>query len=215
MNRKFETIGLFIVWFAVLAQLYLIIQHRQESVIETLIRFISFFTILTNTLVAMYFTAIIFKLKAYPFSILSSKGALTAITTFILIVGLVYQLVLRSIWQPSGLQYLVDELLHTFVPIYVFIYWCFKVDKLSIQPKNLIPWLLYPLFYLIFILARGYFSEFYPYPFLDVHEIGLFKALLNIGLIIVVTMLLFGVLMFLGKLIIRQRIRNGASNQLS
>ncbi|EPR66970.1 hypothetical protein ADICYQ_4046 [Cyclobacterium qasimii M12-11B] len=129
--------------------------------------------------------------------------------------GLVYQLVLRGIWQPTGLQYFVDELLHTIVPVYVLIYWCFKVDKFSIQSKNLIPWLLYPLFYLIFILVRGYYSGFYPYPFLNVSEIGFLKALLNIGLIIGVTMLLFGVLMFLGKLILRKKIRTDNSNHLS
>lgn len=71
---------------------------------------------------ALYFTASAFKLKSIPFKWLLSKGALTAITAFILIVGLVYQIALRGVWQPTGLQRIVDELLHTIIPLYVCIY---------------------------------------------------------------------------------------------
>lgn len=78
---------------------------------------------------ALYFTSSVFRLKIIPFKWLLSKGTLTAITAFILIVGLVYQVALRGIWQPTGLQHIVDELLHTIIPLYVFMYWFFKVNK--------------------------------------------------------------------------------------
>ncbi len=56
-RRTFDRIGAFLGWFAVLVQFVLMIQNRQAGVGETIVRFFSFFTILTNSLVAAYFTA--------------------------------------------------------------------------------------------------------------------------------------------------------------
>jgi hypothetical protein len=106
--------------FAVLTQLYLMLINRVESLPETLIRFFSFFTILTNTLVAVMFISL-WLLPKYHF--FQSVRTQTAITVYILVVGLVYNIVLRFIWQPEGLQKLVDELLHTFIPLATFVFW--------------------------------------------------------------------------------------------
>lgn len=53
MRRNFEILGMCAAWFAVLAQLYLILQDGETALVESLLRFISYFTILTNTLVAL------------------------------------------------------------------------------------------------------------------------------------------------------------------
>lgn len=75
-------------WFAVIGQLVLIILNRQADVFETVIRFFSYFTILTNILVACYFAAQIGNIKILKF--LKTDTSLTALTAFILVVGLVY-----------------------------------------------------------------------------------------------------------------------------
>lgn len=168
-----------IAWFAVLAQYYLMLQNSQNSLIETTIRFFSFFTILTNTLVALYFTAEVFKLQQGLFNFRNKPGTLTAITTYIFIVGLVYQIVLRHLWHPEGLQRIVDELLHSLIPLAVIIYWCLYQNK-SLLSYNLIPkWLLYPLLYLCYVLLRGSFSHFYPYPFIDAEHLTVMKVTIN------------------------------------
>ena len=119
MKRKSEIFGLCIGWFAVLSQFVLMIQNRQADITETVIRFFSFFTILTNILVALFFTVSALKSKSRLSRVLLMDGSITAITALILIVGSVYQLVLRSIWEPTGLQLIVDELLHTITPFYM------------------------------------------------------------------------------------------------
>ncbi|WP_034045492.1 Pr6Pr family membrane protein [Wocania ichthyoenteri] len=205
MKGKLETIGLCLGWFALITQFFLMLQNRQTGIPEMIIRFFSFFTILTNILVALYFTASTFNLKIVPFKWFFSKGTLTAITAFILIVGLVYQIALRGVWQPTGLQYIVDELLHTIIPLYVFIYWCFNVSKNDLQIKPIFRWLLYPVLFIIFILVRGYFSGFYPYPFLDVPEIGYDKTLLNIVIIFITTLTMLTILLLVGKTIIKKQ----------
>lgn len=54
MRRNFEILGMCAGWFAVLAQLYLMLQNREAGLGENLMRFISYFTIHTNTLVPFF-----------------------------------------------------------------------------------------------------------------------------------------------------------------
>lgn len=212
MKRNIEILGSIIVWFSVISQFYLMVINRQADIIETVIRFFSFFTILTNTLVAVYFSTKAFKLKEFPFSIFHKAGALTAITTFILIVGLVYQIALRGIWQPTGFQYLVDELLHSIVPLWVFIYWWFNVSKFDLKLKSVFNWILYPICYLLFVLIRGHLSDFYPYPFLNISNIGYLNAFQNIGLIILLFLSILAILVFLGKKLPRNQMLGSNPN---
>lgn len=184
MKKKLPILFAIIAWFAVLTQYYLMIENRVASISETTIRFFSFFTILTNLLVAIYFTLIIFKIKNSFLAIINKPWTLTAITVYITCVGLGYQILLRHIWQPTGLQMIVDELLHTLIPIMVIIYWYLYEIKSLATYKQILKWLIYPLIYLTCILIRGKFSNFYPYPFVNVGNLGLFKVLINCALLI-------------------------------
>lgn len=195
MKRKIEIIGSCITWFAVMTQFVLMILNRQTDIPETIIRFFSFFTILTNTLVALYFTNKITK----NLSIFNKKGALTAITSFILIVGLVYQIILRATWNPTGLQLIVDELLHTLIPFYMLIYWLLYAEPSNFKLKPILPWLTYPIIYIVCIILRGEFSGFYPYPFLNVSKIGFQQSIINISIILIVSLILMSFLIFVGK----------------
>lgn len=168
-----------IAWASVVIQYYLMIENRVASINETTVRFLSFYTILTNSLVAIYFTATLFRQKKENLSYLYKPGILTAVTVYITIVGLVYQILLRHIWAPTGMQMIVDEFLHTLIPLFVIIFWYLYEDKSQVSYKQIPRWLIYPLLYLAFILIRGYFSGFYPYPFIDVGKLGLPKVLIN------------------------------------
>ncbi len=184
-------------WTAVVLQFYLILLNRTASVAETIIRFFSFFTILTNILVAFCCTMLWLRPGSSLGRRFSMPGTLTAITVYITIVGLVYNLVLRSYWEPLGLQLVVDELLHSVIPSIFLIFWIVLVPKNKLQWKEVLPWLIYPLVYILFIIARGTLSGFYPYPFIDVSKIAYHDALINtLGLLIgflVLSLLLVGI----------------------
>ena len=199
MKIKFEIVGFSIGWFAVIAQFFLMLEKRQADVLDTIIRFFSFFTILTNILVALFLTISVFRLNKFPFNLFLAKGTLTAITAFILIVGLVYQIVLRQIWEPTGLQYIVDELLHTIMPLFMLGYWFFNIRKEDLLLKPVLNWLLYPTMYLIFIMIRGYISGYYPYTFLNIEEIGYESTIINITVIFTITIATILALSFIGK----------------
>ena len=128
-NQTFLVIGAAIAWFAVLLQLYLIILNRVESVPETIIRFFSFYTILTNIFVAFCFTVLLVKPNSRFGIFFSRPSVLTATTIYIFVVGLLYNLILRKIWSPVGLQQLADELLHVVIPLLFILYWYLFAPK--------------------------------------------------------------------------------------
>jgi len=194
-------------WTAVVLQFYLILINRTASVAETIIRFFSFFTILTNILVAFCCTMLCLRPGAGRGGSSGSSGSwlhffskpatLTAITVYITIVGLVYNLVLRSYWDPLGLQLWVDELLHSVIPSLFLIFWLVFVPKNNLHWKDIFSWLIYPIAYILFILLRGALSGFYPYPFIDINKIAYHEAFINTaGLLVgffVLSLLLIGI----------------------
>lgn len=175
------------------------LQNRVTDVPETIIRFFSFFTILTNLLVALFFTFRVFKIKKKPFSIYLKSGALTALTAYILLVGIVYQVILRGIWEPTGLQMIVDELLHTLIPLYFLGYWYRYATSTNFGLRSILYGLVYPLLYFVFIMVRGHFSNFYPYPFVNVSEIGWVAVTLNFVFIFCAITVLMAILGYLEK----------------
>ncbi|KGE13149.1 Pr6Pr family membrane protein [Sphingobacterium deserti] len=203
IKKKLASAGMCLSWFAILAQFALMLLNREVSLMESIIRFFSYFTITTNLLVACYFTAIAFPKNTGWRNSLRSSGAATAITTCILIVGIIYQALLKDLWQPTGLSLLVDQLLHAVIPLFMLAYWIGTIKHQNLGWKSVYNWLLYPVGYLLFALGRGYTSGFYPYPFLNMKHIGLTQTAINIGLIALVTILMLTLLIVIGKTIQR------------
>lgn len=180
-------------WFAVIAQYILMLNNNVNTVSEATIRFFSYFTILTNIAVATYYTALLFNAP-----IVRTKGLLSAVTVYIIIVGLVYQVALRHIWDPQGLQKWVDELLHSVIPFGALIYWGL-FEKKGLRYSQIFAWSIYPLAYLLFILIRGSISGFYPYPFVNVTEIGMQQTLMNALIILALFMVLSFAFIFINR----------------
>ena len=163
-------------WFAVLFQLYL--------TAGSIANFLSYFTVLCNLLVAVSLTVLILMPSAKAGRFFSTLSVQTAIALYIFIVGLVYNLVLRGIWAPTGWQLVVDNLLHVVVPLLYVLYWALFRPKGSLQWRDGLYWLLFPLAYLLYSLIRGPLVQWYPYPFLDVAKLGYEKVLINILLML-------------------------------
>ncbi len=207
MRNAFQLIGTLLGWLAVGLQFYLIMNNRVASVVETTIRFFSFFTILTNTLVAICFTILFTKPGSALGKFFSKPKTLAAIAVYITVVGLVYNIILRFTWNPEGLQFLVDEALHTAIPIWFILYWLFFAPKAELQWKHAFFWLAFPFVYILFILFRGSLSGFYPYPFIDVHSIGYQKVILNSFFLFLAFLLLSFFLVAVGKRMEKQKSR--------
>lgn len=205
MKRFFVLVISITGWFAVIAQLVLMYINRTTPVQEMIIRFFSFFTILTNILVSVYFTSLLLTATNSGGKNLTRTGSLTAVTVYITVVGLVYQVALRHIWHPEGIQMIVDELLHSIIPTMVILFWLFHERKRELNWKSIPTFLIYPLCYLAFILLRGSISGFYPYPFINVTELGWPETISNILILFGVFVILFFLFIGLGKLISKNK----------
>ncbi len=198
--------GAFLGWFAIIIQFYLILQNREASVPETIIRFFSFFTILSNIIVATCFTVQLISPSSAAGKFWNSVKTQAAVAVYILVVGLVYNVVLRFLWAPAGMQKMVDELLHTIIPILFLFYWIRFAPKEGMQWRFALSWLWFPFIYLVYTLARGAVTDHYPYPFLDAYNHGYSKVFISSAVILVLFLLLSLIFIAVGKFVGRKNI---------
>lgn len=138
-----------------------------------------FFTILTNTLVFATMAGIGFGVALNP-------RAMRALTIAILCVGLVYHTVLAHLLDLSGLDLLADHGVHTIVPALTVLWWLVLAPKPKFTGSDLVLWTIWPLAYCAYILVRASSSGFYPYPFLNVTELGATGVAQSVAVLVVV-----------------------------
>ncbi|HVZ25152.1 MAG TPA: Pr6Pr family membrane protein [Sediminibacterium sp.] len=171
-------------WFAVITQWVLMANNRTTNLGETLIRFFCFFTILSNVLVSSVSTGWLLHPHRRWRQWAERPGVQTAITVYILVVGLVYNSILRFLWSPVGLQWWVDECLHSLIPLLFLIHWLLFTPKTSLSYRMIPAWLVFPAIYISLIALYGAVSGWYPYPFINVSSIGYPRAILHTALLL-------------------------------
>jgi hypothetical protein len=157
-------------WYGLVLQLYLIIQTarlKELSLVAEVVRYFSYFTILTNLLVAICVTSVLLDRRSRTGRIFSRPAVQSGIALYILVVGITYSVALRQIWNPVGLQLVADRVLHDVIPVLYTLYWAFFVPKNSFRWSDPLWWLVYPFVYLVYVMIRGGFIDEYPYYFLD------------------------------------------------
>ncbi len=173
-----------VAWLALILQLYISIKNTETNGLTPLVatwNFFSYFTVLTNLMIAAGLTAILLFPSSAPGLFFSKPTTLAAVALYIFIVGLTYNTILRSVWDPKGLQRWVDEALHVAVPILFVLFWLLFVIKGTLKWSHPFRWLIYPAIYLVYALLRGEYSGFHAYPFINTAELGYGRVLLNSG----------------------------------
>jgi hypothetical protein len=185
--RIYAAVGALLGWFALALQLYLmLVQAPGPERLEAVITYFSFFTILTNILTASVFTAVALHPKAGWGQWLCRPSVQAATAVYIAIVGMVYELLLRQLWNPQGAQWVADVLLHSIIPVGYVLYWLLFGPRTGLNWKDAVAWLTFPAVYLVYILARGAMSGLYPYPFVDVNVLGYGGVIGRAGLLLLV-----------------------------
>ena len=148
-----------------------------------LVSFFGFFTVLTNLLVALVFTAEVGFSKKTSF--LRRADLQSAAAVYVVIVSVVYTVLLQHLAVETGPRWLADVLLHYVIPPIYLVYWLVSVPKGTLRWLDPLRWLAYPLAYFAASLARGALTGIYPYPFLNVQLLGFERLALNaVGLLI-------------------------------
>ena len=184
VRRRFVAVAAVLGWAGLSIQLYLIFYSRWTlgaSLLGGLVSFFSYFTVLSNTLVATVLTCALTSRESAARRWFLQPWVSGAIAVSIAVVGLAYNILLRHLWHPEGWQWLADELMHDVMPLLFLAWWWLCVPKGTLRLRHIALWVIYPLLYFAYALLRGHLLAVYPYPFIDVDKLGYPQVFANAG----------------------------------
>ncbi|MBV7514606.1 Pr6Pr family membrane protein [Pseudomonas sp. PDM25] len=183
-RRRFVAVAAVLGWAGLSIQLYLIFYSRwtlAASLLGGLVSFFSYFTVLSNTLVATVLTCELTSSESATRRWFLQPWVSSGIAVSIAVVGLGYNVLLRHLWHPQGWQWLADELMHDVMPLLFLAYWWCCVPKGALRLRHIAAWVIYPVVYFAYSLWRGHLLAVYPYPFIDVEKLGYPQVFMNAG----------------------------------
>jgi hypothetical protein len=193
--------------FAVGMQYWLLVRGDTfAGLAASSIKFFSFFTILTNALAVAALLVPLIAPRSTVGQFLARPSVRTAITGYIIMVGTIYYLLLRDLSQRQGWPLFFERMLHYVTPP------LFVLDWLGFVPKRDLNWRVglgamgFPLAYLVWTLAHGAVTGWYPYPFVDVAELGYPRVLANIAGLVLVFLALEVALVGIGRTLERRTV---------
>ena len=128
--------------------------------------FFGFFTMQSNimTAVVLLVTAVLeFSRRPTPAWLVPVRAATT---TYMVVVGVVYNLLLAGLAGGVDLAW-ANWVLHVAFPIYAFLDWLLAADRYRLPFTTIGLILIYPLTWCAVILVRGATDGWVPYPFLN------------------------------------------------
>ncbi len=189
LGRYWHVVTLVVATVALVLQLALIISGQNVlegaatpvSDLERVRRFFCYFTIQSNFLVAVAMGYIVSRRTDSQLFRVIRLASLVGIT----VTGIVAAVALPPSPSYSTLNLLCDRLLHIAVPALTFIGWLAFGPRGKVRREDLLPSLIWPVLWLVATLALGPFVNWYPYPFINVNQIGYGRTLINCAVIAV------------------------------
>lgn len=171
--RAFTALIAVVVWSALVLQYGLLIEATRDDIGPwwATLRFFSFFTVLSNLLVALVASRALAGSRVRG-RFLEDPRVRGAAALCIGITCGIYHFVLAATWSPQGAQRLADLALHYAVPSLYLAWWLGCAEHGRLAWIDALRWLLFPLLFLTWVLVRGRWLHEYPYPFLDVDALG-------------------------------------------
>lgn len=135
-----------------------------------------FFTIQSNLLVGLGTLLLAVRLDrlSTPFAVLRLTG-LVAIT----ITGIVFHVALAQTLDLKNWDAVGNELVHTVVPVMAVVGWLLIGPRRIVSARVAWMSLIFPVCWLSFTVIRGAIIHWYPYPFIDVTQLGYGQAAVN------------------------------------
>ncbi|MGF6496319.1 hypothetical protein ABIE56_004523 [Luteibacter sp. 621] len=177
----FAVIVAAVAWPALMLQYWLMLWSGPPG--EETVRFLSFFTILSNLLVALVAGSAATGGNWAVWRIWRGPRVRGLAALSITVTCLVYATVLQGQWHPQGPQLLADRSLHYAVPLLYVFWWVVLLPHGALRWADALRWLAFPGLFALWTFARGAVVHEYPYPFMDVTRLGYGEVLLNTGMV--------------------------------
>lgn len=175
MGRLLQLAGLVIGLAGLVLQFCITIPASMEagrSLLGSIVFLFSFFTILTNIGAVLVHTSLLSSTGYAWLPAFAGPRMRAGVAVSIALVFIVYATVLAQLWQPRGLFLLCDVLLHYVTPVLFVLWWLTSGADGRTRWSDISWWMLYPVAYLVYALARAPLAGEVPYPFLDVAKNG-------------------------------------------
>ena len=180
MKTAYRAIAACLTWLAILVQYVVLVQSGDfGGLAASTFAYLGYFTILTNILVGLAFTSPFFKTGNGIRAFFEQQAVRAALALYILVVMVVYWVALAAIHNPVGISAVANYFLHLIIPILYILDWLLFAPKGNMSWKRIPYWVAYPMAYGIFTMIRGAVTGTYPYPFLNVTELGGFQVFVN------------------------------------
>ncbi|TQM12979.1 hypothetical protein FB548_1833 [Pseudoxanthomonas sp. 3HH-4] len=199
--RTFSALVGLLALAALVLQYVLILRLTRDNVGVVLgtVRFVTYFTILSNIAVAL----VAFAAAKGQSGFFVQAHVRGAVALYIGVTGSIYFFILRHLWQPQGAQWWADSGLHYAVPLAYWAWWLTCVPHGALRWRDVTGWLLFPLVYVAWVFLRGAWVGEYPYPFIDVGQLGWTRVGINalgvMGVFIVLGLVVAGLDRALGR----------------
>ncbi len=187
MKNSYRIMCALIAWVVLsLRFVDMLIIGEYSSIAETLFVYFGYFTVWANILIALALTAPLLNRDRKLTNFFMRPGVRAALASYILMVSVVYHMLIVPYWNPQGFTWVTATGLNTVMPILYIIDWLFFAEKRPIFYQHLPYWLIFPTVYGVTSIIRGLLTNVYPYPFLNVAELGIGDVLFNMfGLVAV------------------------------
>jgi hypothetical protein len=180
MQRSIDRAVMAIVGLVALVALVLqwvLLMRADGSALGLNVRFFSYFTILSNIWVALVGIAV--ATAAPSLGWFATARVRGAAALYIAVTGSIYITILDGLVSLAGAMYVADRLLHYVVPALYILAWLVTCPHRRLVWSDALRWLVFPLIYVIWTLARGATVHEYPYPFMDVDALGAARVAIN------------------------------------
>ena len=197
-GRQFAFVVTAVSLAALVVQYVLLVRGTLDTIgpVSATVRYFSYFTIISNLLVTCVASSAALGMDGHWARWFARARVRSGVALYIGVTGIIYVAVLRHLWQPQGAQWWGDAGLHYATPMLYLAWWLTCVPHGQLDWRALPRWLLLPLGYLLWCFVRGAVVHEYPYPFIDVDQLGLATVLRNaIGVLLL--MLAVGALLLL------------------
>jgi hypothetical protein len=163
---------------------------------------VSYFTEVSNILVAVVLLVLAFR-TIRPTAIWRALRMDTLV--MISVTGLVYQLVLAPGVVLHGWEHVSNGLVHIIVPILTVVTFLIWGPRGWFRWSTMFTALILPILWLVYALIRGAVIGAYPYPFMNVANLGLAASLINVSFVLILGLILGLVFWGLDRLLSRRR----------
>ncbi|MFC5067667.1 Pr6Pr family membrane protein [Flaviflagellibacter deserti] len=176
--RVFRGVAALVAIFGLVLQYGVLVATSPDLFLWMTFKFVSFFTILTNTLIALAFALPLFR----PGTLFERPAVRMAVAAYAVVMVVIYAVILAPLEPPhEGANLVANTVLHRVTPALYLFDWLVSRGKGKLRWSDAWKLLIAPLIYGLYTLLHGPLSGFYPYPFFNVPKDGLGQVMLNLA----------------------------------